>query len=42
MQVEGVWLPKELQVGHNGLDLEIRVDRWRLEWPEGAERGAAA
>ena len=42
MQVEGVWLPKELQVGHNGLDLEIHVDRWRLEWPEGAERGAAA
>lgn len=42
MQVKGVWLPKEVQVGHNGLDLEIRVDRWRLEWPDGQDREAAA
>ena len=42
MQVKGMWLPKEVQVGHNGLDLRIRVDRWRLEWPEGQDREAAA
>jgi len=42
VQVEGVWLPQEVNVGHDGLDVRIRVDDWRLQWPEAADQGAAA
>jgi outer membrane lipoprotein LolB len=41
VEVKGVWLPRELQVGRDGLDLRIRVDDWDLRWAGGG-KGAAA
>ena len=31
-EVSGVWLPRELTVGRDGLKLRVRVDDWELSW----------
>lgn len=32
MRVDGLWLPRNLEVTRDGMELRIRVDRWRLDW----------
>ena len=38
-RVDGLWLPQAMHVSRDDMALRIRVDRWRLQWPEDAGRG---
>jgi outer membrane lipoprotein LolB len=35
MRVDGLWLPQSMRVARDGMQLRIRVDRWRLQWADG-------
>ena len=41
-RVEGVWLPRRLEVHRDGISLRLHVDSWSLAWPSDGRQGPAA